>query len=189
MVWEPKQCCCGASVKTGTLILGWLGLIGSILHILSLLRAVALSRSDIEEICTKAAPDFDAHICGKYVVGVLVSAGLTALVATAICGMLLWGVNKSKPILMLPYLICQVFGIIILGLLGVASFIIFISYGAVGTAFIFLVIVGLCMFLEVYFFLIVRVCYKEVKQHSLALSGGSSVPYMEHQDLSYNYKI
>lgn len=191
MVWEPKSCCGCGSVKTGTLVLGWLALVFSTLHVLGSLRYTALDYSDYKDICVEVIKEQDLHdlspdTCARTVISSIVVSAVTSTISVIISILLLVGVNKSKPVLMLPFMICQVIGITFLGLAGLILFGVLLYIGAIGAAFFIAILIGLIMFLEVYFFLVIRICYKEVKQHASGMGYESSIPYVEQ--VSFPYK-
>ena len=192
MAWEPRSCCGYGSVKIGTLALGWVGLIRSGLYVLCSLRFVGLGYEDYLLLCEEVIKkerqidNISPDICAKATVSSVAVGAVFNFIGVIICILLLVGVNKGKPSYMIPFMVCQGFGIILLSLATPLLFGLLIYVGAVGVGFIFVIVFLLIIFLEVYFFLIVRVCYKEVvvKQQRAMMMGfgnenGIIPPYVE----------
>ncbi|XP_066949945.1 uncharacterized protein [Macrobrachium rosenbergii] len=188
-VWEPKTCCCGISVRVGTLVIGWLGLISSIFSLLSWLRFVQISYDDFAEVCKEAANEIQQHIdvdvCATAAVSIIAVSGVCSGLFVIISALLLVGVNKNKPTLILPFIVTHGIEIVLSCLFILLGFALFLHEGIVFAAFIFLLVSGMFLALEVYLFLVVRACYKEVKQHAECMGSESNIPYMEKQDILY----
>ncbi|KAK7076457.1 hypothetical protein SK128_026043 [Halocaridina rubra] len=194
MVWEPKNCCVCATPKIGTLVLGWLGLIGSALNTVGLFRYVNTTRDDFTAVCKNITKDMDHDIidtetCVDIFYGSIGVTAVVSVIGIIICGLLIWGVNKYKPAMMMPYLCVKGFGITLAIAAGVLVTGFFIYVQLWLPLVLFVVFYGLVVFLDVYLFLVVRVCYKEVKQHSVAMGGGSDIMYVEQRDALYPQKM
>ncbi|XP_064102395.1 uncharacterized protein LOC135212671 [Macrobrachium nipponense] len=188
-VWEPKTCCCGISVRVGTLVIGWLGLISSIFSLLSWLRFVQISYDDFAKVCKEAANEIqqpiDVDVCATAAVSIIAVSGVCSGLFVIISALLLVGVNKNKPTLILPFIVIHGIEIVLSCLFILLGFVLLIHEGVAVIAFIFLLVTGMALAVEVYLFLVVRACYNEVKQHVECMGNDSNIPYMEKTDILY----
>ncbi|XP_066949878.1 uncharacterized protein [Macrobrachium rosenbergii] len=175
--WEPKACCCCASLKTGTLVLGMITLIVFGIDLLSVIVAAAFKYNEIKSACdefaSKSVPDgedtdveyLDAeHLCTIIIVAVFVTWGVISLAITLFSILLLVGVKKNMPALMIPYMVGQVIAILLLGTVSFAPFVIGIINGVILGIILGLVLFTVIVGLQVYLLLIIRAYYKELRQ-------------------------
>ncbi|XP_064102717.1 uncharacterized protein LOC135212895 [Macrobrachium nipponense] len=172
--WQPKACCCCCgSLKTGTLVLGMLTLIVFGIDFLSVIVAAAFKYNEIISTCdeygSKSDPDGAdtdvEHICTIIIVSVFVTWGVISLAITIFSILLLVGVNKNMPGLMIPYMVGQVIAILLLGTVSFAPFVIGIINGVILGIILGLVLFTVIVGLQSYLLLVVRAHYKELRQH------------------------
>ncbi|KAK7084881.1 hypothetical protein SK128_000023 [Halocaridina rubra] len=178
MVWEPKTCCCCLTPRVGTLVLGWLTVVSAVLSMLSLIQMVT-DHSNIIAKCEAALKRPSPGTCAAILNGITGFIAVMDVISLTIGGLLLWGIYKVRPKLMLPYLIVNGFLTALVGLLAFIGIIMLFVYGQWILALVMVVAVGLALLLSVFLLLVVRVCYLEVKQQNLALGGDPSIGYME----------
>ncbi|XP_068216235.1 uncharacterized protein [Palaemon carinicauda] len=188
-IWEPKSCCCGASIKVVALVLGWLRLIGAIFSLLSYLKFVAVDYNGFAQICKEASDELNQPIdvdgCATITISVIAVCGVYSGLLIIMVSLFLAGVNKNKPKMMLPYLVTSFMELVFFSLVIFIAFVVFLLYVNAGIAFIILTILGLVLALEVYFFLVIHACYKEEKRHSERMGSECEIPYTQEKDILY----
>uniref|UniRef100_A0A336M578 CSON012343 protein n=1 Tax=Culicoides sonorensis TaxID=179676 RepID=A0A336M578_CULSO len=104
-----SSCCCGCTLKTGTLILAWIYLIGSILSISTF--GVAINQLD------KSSSEYNNELT-TYIIGLVVYS-----IQLLLSFLLLYGSYKEKANLLLPYLWLQGFNLILVLIAVIIGFV------------------------------------------------------------------
>ncbi|XP_066949944.1 uncharacterized protein [Macrobrachium rosenbergii] len=161
-VWEPKAFLCGCSHCTASLVIGWMGTVFSILHVAHLLVYTQLSYSDFYRYC-KEQHAVNTEACATGLISGIVIMGFVSVLTAIGSIILILGVKRKEPIFVHVFLVGKVFSLVLYGSFTVCLmlYLFFTAYaywnyliGAVGF---------LGIYLEVYFFLCVRVHYKQLK--------------------------
>ncbi|XP_068200426.1 uncharacterized protein [Palaemon carinicauda] len=170
--WEPKVCCCCTPLKIGTLLLGSISLIFSGIDLVSVIAGAIINKEQVEPECTEVASRLDPNyidpniltVCTNIVWGTIATCIVlfTAIIILSI--LLLVGVKKNKPSLMIPYMVGQVIGIFIFGIPSLSPSLLGIIRGSIIGIVLGLVLFLIVVSLQVYFLLVVRAYYKELKQ-------------------------
>jgi len=185
-LYEPKSCCICFDTKNGSLILASLTLIYSILTILNALSGhLALTVSVVWDEVTKDSPPEIQQYKENFILYALIATlAWNALLMILSC-LLIHGVRKDRPGLMLPYLawcwtrltmevVCS---LIITGLA---------FYFQLGVLFIATAGLIICIGIETYFVLVINAYHKEVKR---SLSQDHQLLNEEFDNDNYEYKV
>jgi len=143
-------CCCSCDLKLATCILGWLGLIGNIGNLLRGAFSLAVFE-DFEDI-----PPHDTK-------AVLIAEMVSAAMGIIVMGLLLYGAHNEKPKFMLPAVILDMIGIVILAVavLGI-SILLFFSSFLIG--FVFLLVGILIVVILTFFWVVIYSYYRKLEE-------------------------
>jgi len=111
MVALPKllNCCACASLKTGTLIIGSLGVVSSVILLLVSISFMAGSTALfglVEQLLDQSAPGWRDMSSGIFIIGVGIL--IASIFSTAICACLVHGARTRNICLMRPWIILTV---------------------------------------------------------------------------------
>merc|ERR1712198_349106 len=175
MLWRPLGCCC-FSLRTGSLTLGTLSVIGAVFGILSIVNLYWNHEQNVEEmvkqICTEqlstpeyAEDDIDHCITLslRIVVGVVVTIFVINIIRLTISGLLIHGIRTNKTSLMVPYMVFQMIYIILAIKFAVILCIAFLVAGQIWSLILVGLLFGAYLFLETYFLLVKRALYLQMK--------------------------
>lgn len=162
-----NSCCCCCTTRTGTLTLGILSLISSILSIVAIIFVLVTwdeIKRDLKKEYPADAEDLDKLFEVAFIALIVLAILLFFVMITA--SMLIHGVRKMRAGLLLPYLVLTVIGL-------VTSLALDISIMVSGKQLVFGIIhIITNTLLGIYFFLVVLSHYQELKDRS----GRISVP-------------
>ncbi|XP_068209238.1 uncharacterized protein [Palaemon carinicauda] len=161
-VWEPKEFLCGCSQRTASKVIGWMGIVFSTLHLIDTCLYTSVPYREYYDFCNQLGAT-DSHACAKGLISAGVILGIVSIVTAIGSVMLLWGVKKKEPVFVLVHLVIKVISIVLGGTftLCLMLYLFFTSYAYWN--YLIGVIGFLGLYLEVYFFLCVRVYYKQLK--------------------------
>ncbi|PSN33056.1 hypothetical protein C0J52_17758 [Blattella germanica] len=147
MVLMLRQCCCGCSLKTGTIIIGVLNLIGACFGVVNGILLASVSTKD----------GYNAEGAKSIGISICVFSAVMVLIAS----LLIVGATKGKPFLLLPWLICAiiltVIYVILYVVLGVSNF----QQHQSQEGAIYIVSAIITALVETYFILVVYSLYRE----------------------------
>nr|XP_045610259.1 uncharacterized protein LOC123765627 [Procambarus clarkii] len=176
-MWEPKECCC-LKIKTGSLLLGGFLLITSVIFIV--MDATMLADGSVLQIvpnhCADSEDPADCYdFYFKWARGTVAFGLAIGVIQALVSSLLLYGILMEKTRLFIPFmlvLLTQIFIHIIfaLDLLYMAGTLQYwtemITYGVIFT---------LVIFLEVFFLLVVRAHYLQVRRSKMIMFGDAEV--------------
>jgi len=153
MVALPKllNCCACASLKTGTLIIGSLGLVGSVILTLASIGFIASQQWVIDMVDQTGSQGLEPSQIFLFAVIMLVASILSILT----CAALIHGARTRNVCLMGPYIISNGIGL----LLNIGNI---IRACASGSSFPDIAFSIFCWLLSAYFFLVVWSYKKEI---------------------------
>ncbi|XP_068209221.1 lysosomal-associated transmembrane protein 4B-like [Palaemon carinicauda] len=187
MAWEPRSCCLCISIRVGTLILGWISLIGCFLSLLSSLKFVTASYDDFTHHCTQISQErhvtMDPDICARIMISTIICDGALSGMGTLVSILLIAGVNKNKPEWIIPYLGSQVISLGLMTLILVSLIGVSIYVGSALMSFTFILVFVPSMLISSYLISVVYACYKEIVRQNCIGAECSGVPYVEQEDL------
>jgi len=169
MVALPKllNCCACASLKTGTLIIGSLGLVGSVILLLFFIGFMAGSTAliDLVEQLSEQAISSSGSYDGVMRIWIGAGGVLSGILSIAICASLVHGARTRNVRLMTPW--------IRFGVMGLVCDIFNILYAFISLDIVNIVCSILGWVVGAYFFLVVRSFKKEIEDELGA--GGEKV--------------
>ncbi|CAL4122589.1 unnamed protein product [Meganyctiphanes norvegica] len=185
-LYEPKSCCICFDTKNGSLILASLTLIGSILNILNALSGqLSASLSAVWDQINKDSPsEYQQYKENFILYAVIATLAWNGLLMTLSC-LLIHGVRKDRPGLMLPFLawswtritmevLCSLF------VTGLAI------YTQEPLIFIGTFVLAICITIETYFVLVINAYHKQVKR---SLSEDHQLLREEFDNDNFDYKV
>lgn len=185
MVWEPKSCCGCGSPRTGTLVLGYLGVVSAVFSIIGAIKESAMPKEEMIKYCKNEEEGgeqyLDDETCYELALSGIISTVVESIISGLISVLLIVGVNKRNQCLMLPYMIFQVIQLVVVGIVLFAVVIFLAVFHVWLGCFILLLIGTGIMFLLTYCFLVVRVCYKEVKYQNPNIDNEIEVGYLPQE--------
>ncbi|KDR22480.1 uncharacterized protein LOC110826828 [Zootermopsis nevadensis] len=144
-------CCCSCNLKTATIILGWISLIGQVMGFVT--SAVRLAMFDKEQ----AVLMYDSQ---ESLIAALVSSAVNML----IYALLLYGAHEERPAFMLPYVILGMIGLIICAVAVVIIGIFFFVENIIIAGVVVLILGGLTMALASFFWLVIYSYYRQLEE-------------------------
>ncbi|XP_066949934.1 uncharacterized protein [Macrobrachium rosenbergii] len=174
-MWEPQMFCC-CSVRQGSILIASLLLVWCItdigLSVLGLPRNVFIT--DFHEGCRERDQMvMDEEMCQKIAArsqmtkSVFVSVRMaTNVILIAVSSMLIHGVRKGRPCLLIPFMIVHVMAIVSLILATIIQLVALVTDNM--TDFVVLLVIGpigLCFL--VYLFFVIRASYLETKRSKI----------------------
>lgn len=174
-MWEPEGCCCFTR-KTGCLILGSLNVGFSLLLfiILGILTSVLTTvdiHESIDEICNRNGREIMENcqdMVYKGIVVGLVCCYIGTVIELVFSSMLIHGVRKELPCLMVPKMVMMLIGLILSILSGVVGTV-QLAIMNVELMFIHVAIHGSLIFLGTYYLLVMRTHYLELKRGTASI--------------------
>lgn len=156
-----NSCCVCFTPRTGTFILGSLTLISSLIVTLLCILALGLWSSFKEEIKINPPENFEVDVedLMKFILLSLIVTLILCLIQIVVSSMLIHGLRKMSPVLMLPYMVMIIINLVF----GIVINIALIVEGAVVTYAIIYLITG-TMF-GIYYFVVVFSHYQELSDH------------------------
>ncbi|XP_021919318.1 uncharacterized protein LOC110829656 [Zootermopsis nevadensis] len=154
-----NQCCCGCTLKTGSIIIGTLNAVFSgIYFITGIITAGVAANAANSPNSAQENSDTWSSIEAVYIAYAVFAA---VLCLVAVC--LIVGAVNGNPVLLLPWLGYASVSIIINFILSIvnAAYYISLSYAANGVLFLLGGFIGVC--LEIYFILVVYSFYRQLK--------------------------
>ncbi|XP_064106406.1 uncharacterized protein LOC135215517 [Macrobrachium nipponense] len=169
MLWEPRGCC-GMSLRTGSLCLGSLVLVGALLSLAMTAEGILTYDFSFEVVrfCNKNVhwEQDRCQVITKYTGLTIVSLHVIINIAEAVfSSMLIHGIRKNKTRLMVPLMVLCVSQIILLIMISMLPLAV-LAY--IHSWEVFLVAAGLfgsIIFVETYFVLVLRAYWLEVKRN------------------------
>jgi len=150
MVVMLRQCCCGCTLKTGTIILGVLNILGGLVNLITGIAAGVAS--DFVEGESKTV---------VVTVGVVLAVLGGILLLVSIC--LIIGAAKDNPALLVPWLVFTVVFLIVNTVLNIVSAAEYFALKDIAGGAGNLVAAAIYILLEIYFLLVVYSLYRELK--------------------------
>lgn len=172
MLWQPKGCCCFTR-RTGSLILASLSVISGIFGILNLVNIYANHDQNVDlevvKFCRMNLEAEDMGACRDSVKHIVMLGGATLMllyvIQVIISSLLIHGVSKNDPCLMVPYMILRLIYIILTITGGAALCIALIVVGDLTSMSIVAAVAFGYIFLETYFLLVIRAHYLQVREY------------------------
>ncbi|XP_063611383.1 uncharacterized protein LOC134785059 [Penaeus indicus] len=166
MLWQPKGCCCFTR-RTGSLILASLSVICGIFGILNLVNIYANHDQNVDsevlKFCRENLQAEDMGACRDSAKHIVMLGGATLMliyvIQVIISSLLIHGVSKNDPCLMVPYMILRLIYVILAIIGGAAVCIALIVVGDFSAMSIVAAIAFGYIYLETYFLLVVRAHY------------------------------
>ncbi|XP_037797214.1 uncharacterized protein LOC119592462 [Penaeus monodon] len=173
MLWQPKGCCCFTR-RTGSLILASLSVICGIFGILNLVNIYANHDQNVDsevlKFCRENLQAEDMGACRDSAKHIVMLGGATLMllyvIQVIISSLLIHGVSKNDPCLMVPYMILRLIYVILAITGGAALCIALIVVGDISSMAIVAAIAFGYIFLETYFLLVVRAHYLQMRKES-----------------------
>ncbi|XP_045610138.2 uncharacterized protein [Procambarus clarkii] len=167
-MWEPRSCCC-FKLRTGSLILGFLALIGAVINGLSSISV--LTGGSLEQLvkqkCTDESLDVNTE-CEETLGNIMYPCMITSIVLCVIqalnSSLLIYGIYKNKTRLLIPFMITVLILIVCIILIALALIILFSIQQQWQAMLVIAIFFGVYIFLETYFLLVIRAYYLEVKR-------------------------
>ncbi|XP_045593850.2 uncharacterized protein [Procambarus clarkii] len=169
--WKPTKCCC-CSLRTGSLVVGALALIGAVLDLINgCVGTFAFVINQLAKLkLISCLEDEDSTLCAdqskKYVLAFSFALIICEAIQAIVCCMLIHGIRKEKPKFMVPYITWSSVRVGIFITLSVVSIVIYISMPAVLLALLATMII--LALIEVVYLLFVCAHYIEMKQAQCA---------------------
>ncbi|XP_069163546.1 lysosomal-associated transmembrane protein 4A-like [Procambarus clarkii] len=166
MLWEPTGCCC-FSRRTGSLILGTLVLIGSLLTIVVFSYGLLTvdTEAAIRKECYKSQEKEDCEKLAGYAVATMVAVHMVVATLNVIfSSMLIHGILKEKPCLMIPHMTMRLLSIIFSIIVSAILIGILIYINEWRAVAVFTIICSLWIFILTYFLLVIRAHYLDMKR-------------------------
>jgi len=189
-VYEPKSCCICFDTKNGSLILASITLIVSICNILNAASGqLADGISHVWDRMTEEKqipPDFQQYKDNVIMYAVIATLAWHSLLGALSC-LLIHGVRKDRPGLILPYLAwtwTRLIMYVICGLI-ITSLVFYVQEPD-----LLILIAGLAILIsiEAYFVLVINAYYKEVKR-SLSEDHQLLREEFDNDNYDYDYKV
>ncbi|EFX85636.1 hypothetical protein DAPPUDRAFT_127578 [Daphnia pulex] len=103
MSLKVNHCCCGCSLQTGTKIIGWLYLVSEIIAIVMLVLVEVLPEEQTSQTTTSETGNSETFAIME--ITSIVTAAIKILVTVPL---LIAAYKNSRPMLLLPWLICAI---------------------------------------------------------------------------------
>jgi len=187
-LYEPKSCCICFDTKNGSLILASLTLIYSILNILNAVSGqLALTMSVVWDQMAKdrsMPPEYQQYKDTIILYAVIITLAWNGLLVT-LSSLLIHGVRKDRPGLMLPFLAWSWTRLVMECLCGVlVTGVAF--YTTEPVIFIATVLVMIFISIDAYFVLVINAYHKQVKR---SLSEDHQLLREEFDNDNFDYKV
>jgi len=152
-------CCCSCDLKVATCILGWLSLIS---HVGSFLRgAVGLAVfADSKDVAQED------------VMGIMTGIVVSSAIAILLVALLLYGAHNEKPAFMLPAVIVDMLGIVIVAV-AVVVFSVILFFSSFLAGFILLLVGILAVVIASFFWVVIYSYYRKLEEHQYPFAAAS----------------
>lgn len=165
-MWEPTKCCCCCDVRTGSIVISVIILVGGSFSILGGIQTLAGDKSDIVVFCQD---EEDPPQCEETFWNIEKSASISSLVTACFhiifSSFLLYGILKKKTAFFIPLMVVYVIQIGIMILASVVALILLMYAGIpFGGITLLAAIMGSLIFLETYCLLVIRAYYYQLKR-------------------------
>ncbi|KAG0724328.1 hypothetical protein GWK47_040838 [Chionoecetes opilio] len=167
MVWEPTKCCCCCNVRTGSIVIAILFLVGGSFSVIGSIKTLIVGDGEgIHELCKD---EDDPTMCvdeyQKIVLGTTISSMVISIFHIIFASLLLHGILKKKTLFFVPLMIAYVIQISLVILISVIMLILLMYFQvAFGVILFVAAMLGMYIFLETYFLLVIRAHYFEIKR-------------------------
>ncbi|XP_042878660.1 uncharacterized protein LOC122257439 [Penaeus japonicus] len=173
MIWQPEGCCCFTR-RTGSLILASLSVICGIFGMLNLVNIYANHDqnvdSEVKKFCLENLQAEDLVACRNSAKHIVMLGGATLMllyiIQVIISSLLIHGVSKNDPCLMIPYMVLRLLYVIFAIMIGAGTCIALIVFGELKAMAVIAVVASLYIFLETYFLLVIRAHYLQMRKDS-----------------------
>jgi hypothetical protein len=155
IIMPRLETCCCFTARTGALIIAIMGVIGCGFGILT-------------ASIINFGHDTNLHIGDQFIDSspFLISQILSNIITVIICGLMLYGVTNDKYLMIMPWLIFVMIGLVTSTILIIIGFILLcLVYHAVGYGFILAIISAPLLVLAVYFWIVVQSVYCDIKEN------------------------
>ncbi|XP_067011936.2 uncharacterized protein [Anabrus simplex] len=163
-----KQCCCGCTLKTGSIVIGILEAVGCGLFLVIVILATAFfaalrdNSMDQPDVTQEQLEAFHAAMAALVILMIVLAVNLVAQLVFAI--LLACGASHENPSLIKPWIICSIVSLILSIILYIVSASIAIGNGETASGVQSLVSCALGSALKIYFIVVVRSYHLELTQ-------------------------
>lgn len=189
-IYEPKSCCICFDTRNGSLILASITLIVSILNFLNAMSGQLANTLDTvwnrKTTSEEIPPEYQQYKASFIMYAVIATLVWNSLLAVLSC-LLIHGVRKNRPGLMLPYLAwswTRLVMYVICGLIMTSL----VFYVQEPELMILIVALTILITVEAYFVLVINAYHKQVKR-SLSEDHQLLREEFDNDNYEYDYKI
>lgn len=146
---EWNFCCCKCNLRAAAIVLAWLGTVGNLTLVVT--SIIYLSHPSLRPRYAYESKEFFASTLS------------TAIGGSVLDVLLLYGIHNKKPAYMLPYLVLDLIGLIIMTVVSFIITIVMCVYSLLA-GFITFVILTLLVLLSCFFWVVLYSYYRQVEE-------------------------